>query len=276
MRKLLSIGLFFLGSYLISSAQTVINDHYSRQKEKLQMLRAYERKDIGAYKKYLDKTLAVYRQGKTHSSKEFDFDLLFIKESYYLLADLYALAGDKENALAYPKKSENYDYKYLTKDHDLDGLRNYPRFIRFLDSAKKKYDRGQSQREDGRKKDILNPQDDLMPDTAYEEVMKQFQRFYNNGQTDSIANLFSRHPEQADEPFYTKNEMQEMTRDYGKIISFKYMARDDRDPSVVLFKIICEKSTHVMGFSIDKYAKFETYRFETSSLYIDKLLAREL
>lgn len=108
---------------------------------------------------------------------------------------------------------------------------------------------------------------------AYEQVMGRFKNFYNDKLADSVVNMFS---DPADmKSFYTQQMQEELMKDYGRIISFKYMAMEDSSSDVALFKMVCEKSVHMMGISINEKNKLGTFRFETSSPFIDKLLAKE-
>lgn len=113
-------------------------------------------------------------------------------------------------------------------------------------------------------------------ETDYEKVMEQFKGYYNQQQADNIVNMFS-NPEQM-KGFMNSKMVDELMKDYGKLISFKFLGLegDNKYEDVALFKMVCEKSVHVMGISIDKDNKLGTFRFETSSTYIDKLLAKEL
>jgi hypothetical protein len=107
----------------------------------------------------------------------------------------------------------------------------------------------------------------------YEQVMEQFKNYYNNKRADNIVNMFSDPGEM--KSFFTPESLDRLMNDYGKMISYKYVARDDGDgdSNVALFKTVFDKSVHMFGISINENNKMETFRFETSSSYIDKLLA---
>lgn len=103
-------------------------------KEKNLMLKAYAKKDIPGFKKNLDDFQARYNQ---LSDKEKKMHTWTLEEEYYLLAGLYATAGDKTNAIKNLIKSNNYDYDELTNDPELKGLQQDPRFQQYLEEAKK-------------------------------------------------------------------------------------------------------------------------------------------
>jgi len=107
----------------------------------------------------------------------------------------------------------------------------------------------------------------------YEQVMAKFKNFYNDNMVDSIVNLFSDPVDMRS--FYTPQSQTGLMKDYGKIISFRYVAMEDSASDVALFKMVCERSVHMMGISVDENGHMGTFRFETSSPHIDKLLAKE-
>ncbi len=108
----------------------------------------------------------------------------------------------------------------------------------------------------------------------YEQAMGRFRIFYNGQQADSVACLFP-NPEEM-KGFLGKDALQELMNGYGKMISYKYMGMESAKSDVALFKMVFEKSTHAMGISLDGNHKMGTFRFETSSSSIDKMLAKEL
>jgi len=531
--KTLTIAILILltGTFATCFAQDSKEFHDYANKEKSLMLKAYAKHDIAGYRKNLNDFLARYNKLNDKEKKNFKW---YVDEDYYILADLYALAGDKKNALACLEKSKNYDYNDLVRDHDLDNVRKDPQFVKLLKSLKNpkskylltlqqapKYNNNEENKlpaftyqspddanlaalkntyhldsiagkgndisqiinlmewvhylipHDGSKgnpkiknalsfisecrqnnktlncrglaiilnevylaegfksrfvtclpKDtadqdchvitivwsaslkkwvwmdptfmayvmnengellsieevrdrlinnkplILNPDANrnhatsqtksdylgyymaknlyklecpvnsqynyetpeegkarayvqLLPGNAtpptetdhnkhgittytlyytnnpktfwaappagitpaivthtqadYEHVLEKFKNCYNNNEADSICNMFSDDWGERKKSMWSEEINNNLMADYGKIISYKYMAMDDGDGDndVALFKIVCEKSVHVMGISLDKNNKIGTSRPETSSPYIDKLLAKE-
>ena len=123
------------------------------------------------------------------------------------------------------------------------------------------------------------PTSDMTPATSrsranYEQVMEKFKNYYNEQLVDSIVNMFANPAEM--KSFFSAKVMEHFNNDYGKMISYKYIGTDDVDGNNdALFKMVFDKSVHMMGISIDPNNKLENFRFQTSSSYIDKLLAKE-
>ena len=112
----------------------------------------------------------------------------------------------------------------------------------------------------------------------YENVLAKFKNFYNQNQTDSICDMFSDTWGDRKKSLWTADRNKNIKDEYGNMISYKYIATDDGDGDndVILFKTVFDNSVHMLGISIDKNNKIVTFRFETSSPYIDKLLAKEM
>jgi len=104
----------------------------------------------------------------------------------------------------------------------------------------------------------------------YENVLGKFMKFYNNDQADSICNLFAGTWDKSRKTLWTP-EMQKKIKDqFGMMKSYRYM--DSKPADVLLYRVVCEKSTHAMGLSLDKKSKLLTFRFKTTSDAIEKLL----
>jgi hypothetical protein len=119
---------------------------------------------------------------------------------------------------------------------------------------------------------------DVKPTAEYEHVIEQFKNYYTRQSADSISNMFSDIWGAQKKSLFTAQYLSDILKDYGAMISYQYLDRDsgDGDNDVALFKVVFDKSVHVMGISLDKSNKIENFRFETSSPYIDKLLAKAL
>ncbi len=266
MRKLVVLLIFFFAVVSPKSHAQENKDFKAfAKKEKLLMLKAYGVNDIAGYRKHLDDFLAGYNKLNDKEKKSYSFNLY---EANYLMACAYAKARDKKNALDYIVKSKDEDYSELMNDHDLDILRKEPRFIKLLEAAKKKSSSYQPPSEKAKVSSRSN--------TDYESVMEKFKTFYNKLKADSVDNMFS-NPERM-KSFLSAEELGRLQKEYGVMISYKYVAQDDGDgqQDVALFKMVFDKSVHMMGISIDKNNKLLNFRFETSSPNIDKLLAKEL
>lgn len=111
----------------------------------------------------------------------------------------------------------------------------------------------------------------------FEKAMRKFQNFYNKDQADSICNMFSDTWGGQRSSLWTDIDMMDSKKKYGEMISFKYLGIDSVSDAnkVCLFINTFTKSRHVTGFTLDKNNKFETFRFKTSSSYIDSLFESE-
>ena len=105
----------------------------------------------------------------------------------------------------------------------------------------------------------------------YKQVMDKFVEFYNNDQHDSICTLFP-----ADQCIWRNANPEEIKKKYGNIISCKYLGIAKKDPEhVTIFKVVFKNmKTKAMSFTLDKENKFGTFRFDTSSDEIKKMLKK--
>ncbi len=105
----------------------------------------------------------------------------------------------------------------------------------------------------------------------YQKVMDRFVTFYNNDQTDSICTIFP-----GRDCFWAKvNPQLDTKKDYGKIVSYKYLGVVKNDPEhVTVFKIVSEKKgIKALSFNLHK-GKFGTFRFSTSDDEIKEMLKK--
>lgn len=109
----------------------------------------------------------------------------------------------------------------------------------------------------------------------YELAMAKFQRYYNNGNVDSIVNMYSDKWGKQKQNLWTEARKKEDEEQFGKMLSFKYEGVDNTDAGKVRFFLVTyDKSTHAMSFSLDKKNKFLTFRPMTMSDYINSKLAK--
>ena len=106
----------------------------------------------------------------------------------------------------------------------------------------------------------------------YEKTVASFMKFYNSDQSDSISNLFSDSWGKQRSSLWSLKEIKEVKAEYGDMKSFKFMAVEPG--GAILFKTNFAKSTHAMGLVLDKKKKLSTFRFKTTSDYIDSLLLK--
>jgi hypothetical protein len=110
-----------------------------------------------------------------------------------------------------------------------------------------------------------------------ERVMSRFKKFFNAGQDDSLYYMFSA----GDRKYITRERsdanMQGQRKSYGQLISFSYLGIDTEDRAhVTVFKTRwSKKGDKTSSFTLDEEQKFDTFRLETSSSGIDKLLEAE-
>ena len=107
----------------------------------------------------------------------------------------------------------------------------------------------------------------------YRHALATFMKYYNEGQADSICNMYSDSWGAQKKTLFTKQDIESLQARYGTMVSYKYMAMEP-DDSVMLFKGEFTKSTHMIGISLDGEKKMETFRFHTSSPFIDSLLKK--
>jgi len=107
----------------------------------------------------------------------------------------------------------------------------------------------------------------------YEQAIRKFKDFYNNDQADSIRNMFSDQFGEHKKSMWPSAQLISIKKEYGEMKSFKWVGVDD--DGTMLFKTEFTNSTHAMGIDLDEKNKLLNFRFETSSPYIDKLIAKE-
>lgn len=115
----------------------------------------------------------------------------------------------------------------------------------------------------------------------YEQVMAQYEHYYNNGNGDSIIYMFS----DEDGVAYKQKRLDELKnkkweQPYGRMHSWKYEGVDtsegggDMETAVRFFLVSFDSSTHAMSFSLDKQNKFLTFRPMTMTDYINSKLRK--
>lgn len=114
----------------------------------------------------------------------------------------------------------------------------------------------------------------------YEQTMASFVKYYNNKQGDSIARMWQPDPEQDawSKKVWSSESIADMHKEYGKILSSKYIGIDTEDPNPGLavfktqFSVAGSKTT---SLTLEEGKYLGTFRFITSSPGIDKLLKKE-
>lgn len=113
----------------------------------------------------------------------------------------------------------------------------------------------------------------------YKNVMAKFVKYYNNNQIDSICTLFPDEKSSGKECFYKWAEGKGGSglEEYGPITDYSYLGKDETDQEkVTVFKVdFSKKGTKAMSFTLGSNNKFGTFRFETSSDEIEKMLQKK-
>lgn len=106
----------------------------------------------------------------------------------------------------------------------------------------------------------------------YENVLGKFLIYYNAVQADSICEQFADSWGKQKKTLWTNEEIKELHQEFGTMKSYKFMAVEPG--GAMLFKGEFTKSAHAIGMVLDKKKKLKTFRFKTTSDYIDSLLLK--
>lgn len=110
----------------------------------------------------------------------------------------------------------------------------------------------------------------------YKNVMAKFVKYYNNNQVDSICTLFPDEKSSGRECFYkwANAKAPGMLEEYGPITDYSYLGKDETDhEKVTVFKVdFSKKGTKAMSFTLYSNNKFGTFRFDTVTREINKML----
>ena len=104
----------------------------------------------------------------------------------------------------------------------------------------------------------------------YEKVLGKFMMYYNAVQADSICEQFSDTWGKQKKTLWKNEEIKDLHKEFGEMRSYKFMAVEPG--GAMLFKGEFTKSKHCIGMVIDKKNKLKTFRFKTTSDFIDSLL----
>lgn len=110
----------------------------------------------------------------------------------------------------------------------------------------------------------------------YQQTMQNFKKFYNAAQGDSINSMYGRGWDKMKQTkaLWTNVKAKELLKEYGKLISFKFIGVDKEDPQkVYVFQtVFSKKHDNATSFTLDSENKFGTFRFSTSSDEIIRLI----
>lgn len=109
----------------------------------------------------------------------------------------------------------------------------------------------------------------------FENAMNRFKNFYNNNQADSIQAMFynykiSKRPTW----LWSQERLPSIKKEYGEIQSVKYLLVDtvsEKINRITLFRVKTQKDEFVTGLTLHENFYLGTFRFKTSSPYIDSV-----
>jgi hypothetical protein len=110
----------------------------------------------------------------------------------------------------------------------------------------------------------------------YERTFARFVKFYNNEQSDSIANMWI--GDEGIDNMWNPDLIKTLHSEYGTIVSYSYLGIDKEDPNpgLAVFKTKLSKAGwKTTSFTIESDGSLGTFRFITSSDGIDKMLAKD-
>ncbi|GAA4464356.1 transglutaminase domain-containing protein [Nemorincola caseinilytica] len=111
--------------------------------------------------------------------------------------------------------------------------------------------------------------------TEQDHALAEFINHYNNLDDAAINASFADAADfeaKTGKPLWADGQSAGLMKTYGKIRSFRYMGVDEQ--GVSLYKVVCERSTHVLGLTLDGEGKFGTHRFHTTSPQIREMLVK--
>lgn len=110
----------------------------------------------------------------------------------------------------------------------------------------------------------------------YQHTMEKFKQFYNAGQADSIAAMFGHELDEMklSGSLWTKALMSELLTEYGKLEYFQFLGiiTSDNQKLHLYHTSFSKKHDNATAFSLDSEGKLATFRFDTSSDEITRLL----
>ena len=115
------------------------------------------------------------------------------------------------------------------------------------------------------------------PDARVDTQMDLFVTFYNQKDNDKICTLFPKKKRgEYDCVWNWFRSKSDVWAKYGKIKSFAYAGVDTSDPEQVrVFKVVYKKAgTKALSFTLHDDGTFGTFRFDTSSDEIEKMIKK--
>lgn len=106
----------------------------------------------------------------------------------------------------------------------------------------------------------------------YDKAMKAFCDNYNAGNDAAVSTSFAPIWHTGKTDVWPEGRIGGLKNTYGSIHSCRYMGISKED-GVALYKLVCDRSTHACGMTLDRDGKFLTFRFHTSSPEISQMMA---
>ena len=115
----------------------------------------------------------------------------------------------------------------------------------------------------------------------YEHTISGFMKLYNKNDAKGMCDMFSAKDwgEQRNN-LWTPEKLKGLKEQYGEMQSYKFIELykpedgDGGGDGLAYFKTVFTKSTHMMAVTLNKQNEILTFRFKTSSPYIDSLLKK--
>lgn len=108
----------------------------------------------------------------------------------------------------------------------------------------------------------------------FDKAMAAFMKNCNSLDDEAINTNFSHSWDEfavkLKHPIWSAGRSEAFVKEYGKIRSFKYLGV--AEDGVTIYKVVCDKSTHVLGISLDYEGKYATFRPWTSSPAIKEMM----
>ncbi len=105
----------------------------------------------------------------------------------------------------------------------------------------------------------------------FKKAMSRFQRNYNERNATAVQNSFAENWRKEAKQFWSTGNANRIYEKYGRMQSYQFLGFGKED-GVALFRVVCDKSTHAMGITLNDAGHFGTFRFQTSSPEITKMM----
>jgi len=115
----------------------------------------------------------------------------------------------------------------------------------------------------------------------YERTISEFMKFYNKNDAKNMCDMYSAKDwGSSRSTLWTTDKIKDLKEKYGEMKSYKFIELykpedgDGGGDGLAFFKTEFTKSTHMLAVTLNKQNEILTFRFKTSSPYIDSLLKK--